>query len=35
MSGLDWRRYWTEHDENEGAAKFAQFMADKLDEFFD
>jgi len=35
MIGLDWRRYWTEHDENEGAAKFAQFMADKLDELFD
>ena len=35
MSGFDWRRYWTEHDENEGAAKFARFMADKLDELFD
>jgi len=35
MIGLDWRRYWTEHDENEGAAKFAQFMAGKLEELLD
>jgi len=35
MGGFDWGRYWAEHDENEGAANFALFMADKLDELFD
>jgi SAM-dependent methyltransferase len=35
MCGFDWRRYWIEHDENEGAAKFALSFADKLDETLD